>query len=263
MVCRAENRSRDAGEITLFKVGNSFTLIARGTNEDRRVGFKAAYRQPIVHRAGDKVFVIGTPNGTSYETVVVDLLAGSVTDRFDCLLPSISPNGRFVAFVKWFPGHFVRDVEWHYMLYDSTKTAIQNRPPGTVTPDAVNVGKPLYPTNVDNKQGDNFNLDRPVHEAAMDSFFWSPDSSRLVFADKHDRVMSLVMVRPGEVHQGAVSVRIPDLCQASETSNCDFQLKSVNFDDVARKMRVLFRGVRAQAGNTVTREFAYGQFGIP
>jgi hypothetical protein len=185
--------------VALVREHNHLILTARDArNRIHRILIWAAFHKADSVKRGtdDKVIVVGRPSGGAARVIIVELSRDAVGDEFDCYLPAISPNGRFIAFVKWFPGHFVRNVGCHYMLYDVSKSGAQNRPPRLRLPDDVDVGMPLYPPGVGNKPADNFNLDKAENFSASDSLFWSADSSKLVLADRYQGMLSVVMFQP-------------------------------------------------------------------
>jgi hypothetical protein len=84
-------------------------------------------------------------SGEVYEVIIVDTVNCHIVDHFWCYEPNVSPNGRLIAFIKFYPPHFVPDITDIVMIYDFTRGAAGNRPssPGMV-PD-INVGMRVYP----------------------------------------------------------------------------------------------------------------------
>jgi hypothetical protein len=141
----------------------------------------------IVPVPGNEVVLIGMASGEIYEIVMVDTVNCRVVDHFWSYEPDVSPNGRLIAFVKWFPPHFVEDVTDVVMIYDLAHGASGNRPSGPGVDPEVDVGIRVYPPGT-NTPGDNIGTE--LRAALLDSvlsqgFFWAPDSSKFLFADEH------------------------------------------------------------------------------
>src|SRR6266436_6096668 len=78
--------------------------IAMDLAEEMRRGF------------GGKLIVRGMVNGSGSEIVLLDPRSNKLLDKFLCYLPSPSPDGRYIAFVKFSPLHFAGNTEDHYMV---------------------------------------------------------------------------------------------------------------------------------------------------
>lgn len=147
----------------------------------------------------DKVIVTGWMNSAlAVGVVVLDLRQLAVVDYFWAYHPTPSPNGRYLAFVKFFPSHFVEGPEDQYRLYDLALSPQKNRDspapmPGDPGPDPkVDVGLPLYPAAAALR--DNLGLtEEEAHHRASD-FHWSADSLQLAFADYQAEQMRLIHV---------------------------------------------------------------------
>src|SRR2546427_5633177 len=96
----------------------------------------------------NKAVVIGMINGSAYQIEIVDTVNARIADEFLAYRPTLSPNGQFIAFVKMYPAHFVDGVSDYVMLYDLTRSASGNRPPGVTTDQEIDVGMPVYPPNI-------------------------------------------------------------------------------------------------------------------
>ena len=132
----------------------------------------------------NKVVVIGMFSGDIWEVVVVELSGPSITDKFLCYEPSVSPDGRYVSFIKFFPPHSADGAEDHYMLYNLRKDAAHNRPAGTNKSDWQTVGVTIYPPGIGNHNFDNLHHpESAIHMLSSDGFFWDNAGSQVVFAD--------------------------------------------------------------------------------
>jgi hypothetical protein len=208
--------------------------------------------------------IIGMVNGDAWEVAVLDLAASVISDKFLAYIPTASPDGRYVAFVKFFPTHFVQGIEHHYMLYDLAETAVQNRPHGIGAKNKATVGRCVYPKGIGNREGDNTSIvPEEAHIIAADSFFWRQDSLLYVFADTYQNSLALVIVRVTERSRqpilGRIEIAKNEMCAAVHKQDCVIRLSSVDFArDEAEGIRVQFRGV----DTSLERElhFRYEQF---
>jgi hypothetical protein len=192
----------------------------------------------VLRAPANHALVIGWANGDLSALAVLDTRTTSVSDFFLGYMPTPSPDGKYLAFIKFYPPHGYDDKtgpEDHYMLYDLTRAAPLNRPVRIAASNPYVVGTTVYPPNIGNRDGDNMAIDNgDEHFSAMQEFFWSPDSDRIVFADKYKKALVLVMVHisgPGG-HPVAATVEIPEaeLCARTFMKACDLQLAKAEFD---------------------------------
>jgi len=189
----------------------------------------------IEFTANGRIVILGHVNGSVRQAVVVDPVKQALIDRFYCYEPVLSPNKRFLVFVKFFPAHFVEGVTYQYLLYDLKKSPEANRPKNTTVSDPENVGRPLYPLSAKNQFGDNTGQPASeVHMLASGTFFWSADSRRVAFADSHQGVVTLVVVsligaEPIARIAGR-ELRKIEVCKPNRDLNsCAFVVSSVGF----------------------------------
>jgi len=191
----------------------------------------------ILRAPTNRALVLGWASGDVSAIAVLDLKAAILSDFFYAYLPTVSPNGRYIAYVKFYPPHGYDDPsgpEAHYMLYDLTQTASQNRPAGVAASRPDVVGTTVYPPNIGNRFGDNMRISQgEEHSSAMQTFFWSPDSDRFVFADKYQGALKLVLARVNGRggRSGEATVEIPqdELCAKTYMRACDLQLDTAEF----------------------------------
>ena len=76
---------------------------------------------------GDSLIVIG---GGPYSDVahVIDLAKGEVVDTIRCWSPRLSPSKRYILYVGWHPRINPPEAQTPLVVYDLTKTPLQNRP---------------------------------------------------------------------------------------------------------------------------------------
>jgi hypothetical protein len=58
-----------------------------------------------------RIVLVGTYDGFASGIIVVDSVSGSVISDDFAYFPAVSPNGRYLAFVRFFPEHFVTESE--------------------------------------------------------------------------------------------------------------------------------------------------------
>ena len=132
---------------------------------------------------------------TINSVVLLDISSGAVNDKLLCFYPSVSPDGTRIAYVKVYPIHFMENVSNEYLIYDLSRSPADNRNAGIAGNDDTNVGAAIYPLGSKNVPGDNLNVPSSLsHQLASDGFFWSPDSKKVVFADRTNGSNFLVAV---------------------------------------------------------------------
>ncbi len=168
-------------------------------NDDTKIikfpGVFFAQVDSITRNPEDLAIVIGEPNGTSSVFSIVDLKLGKIIDGSLLYDPSISPNRRFLLYTDWFPPH-AESSENLYSLYDTLKTPDENtcgygenNPEYKKNSDQLDYTQ-VYPYQAGCLEGqDDSDDNRNVSD-----FIWTPDSSKVVFADVKSGVMSLILV---------------------------------------------------------------------
>lgn len=100
--------------------------------------------QSVATSAGGGFIVIGESSVATVLTVIpADVNA--TTDTVLCYDPSVSPNGRFVAFRKFYPNNDEIEASI-YLVYDTTLSPAANRMRSNTDPGAVEVGWAVFPT---------------------------------------------------------------------------------------------------------------------
>ena len=89
--------------------GWSYTITWRRPRESKSVTFASIIEHPLELRltaSGDRATIVGWASGTGvFAFDVVDVVAGKLLAEVPCYQPAVSPSGRYVAFVQWFPPH--------------------------------------------------------------------------------------------------------------------------------------------------------------
>jgi hypothetical protein len=123
--------------------------------------------------------------GIAEDIFIVNPAKNSLVDSFMAYRPVISPNQRWIAYVKFAPYYVEASTE--IMLYDLSKPAAQNRPPSDpVHPnnEKTDAGTIIFPPGHENFDGSNIlddNNPQIVHSAGK--LHWAPDSRAIVFTD--------------------------------------------------------------------------------
>ncbi|WP_374674916.1 hypothetical protein [Ideonella sp.] len=204
--------NRDAGRLQLLTPG------AQG-RAPRRLPQSVMATIESAHLYGGRTLVVlgGTGHVALREVLVFDVLASRPVDRFIAMSPVVSPDGRFLAYARFFPEHFVEGIEFQYRLYDLDRPREQNQPAVALgvtgaepipPPDdaddtgdelgTADIGMPLLPDlGPDGLPRENLLLDLAENpHQVLSHFVWSADSHRLAFVDSTPRDgCSLVVVR--------------------------------------------------------------------
>lgn len=209
-----------------------------------------------------KLIVVGMSGGYIWEIGILSLEPLLLADRFTCFSPSVSPNGHYVAFVKFFPPHFVEGPEDHEMLYTVVGSARQNRPPTSMLSETIDVGLPVYPPGIANVAFDNIN--RPSgteHRFASVGFFWAPDSSQYVFADLTANTFSLVRVVVNtNLHVSRLQINYEKMCFPIKKALCQVRLGRVLYDTSHNRLSAEFDGYGGDQSLQQTFTFKLQQF---
>jgi hypothetical protein len=137
--------------------------------------------------------IIGQYMSNVYMIVLVNVDSATVIDKWLCFDPSISPDGTLIVYGKVYPRHFMDGVSTTYLVYQTERSAAENRSAGVPVSDTTNVGLPLYPIGATNVPGDNISVDEGVrHELASDGFFWL-DDRKVAFADRSGAFTTVVI----------------------------------------------------------------------
>ncbi len=118
--------------------------------------------------------------GGAMAVYIVGKAPARAQDRFLAYTPAISPDERWIAFVKFFPLHGV-DGSAQYMLYDLSKSAAQNRP-GQPS-ELGDVGAVIYPQGQENFPGSNIDVPPSEQHFFPVRLYWAPDSRANAFLD--------------------------------------------------------------------------------
>ncbi len=147
----------------------------------------------IVGSVPGKLVVVGMQAATVYEIGIVDVVSSRVADHFTCYTPAISPNGRYVAYTKFFAPHGAPSPDDHAMLYDVAKSPSENRPLGVGLDDHIDVGFALYPPGISNHESDNVDVLPNLAHVFAGYYFWE-DPNQYFFASRSADEFKVVWV---------------------------------------------------------------------
>lgn len=247
---------------------DSLRVLNRTTGREVQIDlpFEMAQVDEIRPGIGSKLIVRGMVNGSGSEVVLIDTRSDKLADKFLGYLPSLSPDGRHIVFIKFYPMHFSGSTEAHYMLYDLAKDSKGNRPTGGIAADDKNVGIPVYPPQIGNKAGDNVELTSSfVHNSASAGFFWKPDSTAFFFADRLEPENEITLVLADVARGGKITLktaRQPDekFCSVfkdpQQKLSCNVIVRKAEFS--ANRLTVWYEIVNIQ--KIVTQEYSLSQF---
>jgi hypothetical protein len=137
-----------------------------------------------------RLVVFGDYGGTA--VYIAERTKPSVVDSFAAYHPVISPDQRWIAYVKAYPLHGVEGSD-EYMIYDLTKTPAQNRPDGDAN-NSTDVGRVVFPPGHENFPGSNTQLPEDQRHLGGNRLYWSSDSRAILFEDRTASDRGIVLV---------------------------------------------------------------------
>src|ERR1035437_218202 len=205
---------------------------------------------------GSKIAVIGEVSSSGKEVVIMDSNNQEQVkpvDTFLCYQPTISPNGEYVAFTRFFPGHFVtaQQASNCAMLYDVQGAAVSNQINAPEDEDN-DLGQLLYPkdSHCRGEQAEARKGHRTTHFFMFDHYFWSQDSSKVLFLDEQypmsdSRAGLLFVLVDVSSKPPRVSVLASDICATESGNSCLVRLNGVHFDESGITAELQGFGVKA------------------
>jgi hypothetical protein len=217
---------------------------------------------------GGRVAAFGfTGNGTTIS--LLDPARSVLVDEWISYDPVISPDGRWIVYSKYFPRNTEEPASSEYLLYDLTKTPLQNRPSGQDSPTDLgfDVGAAIYPVGWKNESLDNIGAPKE-QQHGMGKAFWTPDSKEILFSDNSVAGRFIVIVSIDD--NGATSALVHPV---SETQPCVLSdnaqsARSAHWDDLAHvdfgprqaSERILFVDFATEGCKSATQQFRRSEF---
>jgi hypothetical protein len=173
-----------------FKV----TDTREGTTTTFTVQNETAQVDEILIVSSSRAVILGSYSGVARTANIVDLKKGAVLDFFYCHYPTLSADGRFLAYVNYIPRFSsLSGGSFDYRVYDLQASPEQNRlglagrgpAANAELENQTNVGLSVYPTTVLQEGSSNEKPDdeRPVHTLASEGLFWI-NGDVLAFVDQ-------------------------------------------------------------------------------
>jgi hypothetical protein len=158
-----------------------------------------------------RIVVLGSANGTVRSVNIINSDTGELVDSFLCSYPSLSKEGRFVAFVKAAAkSSSPEDWSYVYRVYDLGVAPAQNRNKGVDQDDDEAVGIQVYPLENPKRNNQTSKAASNAHLLASEALFWT-DDEHLAFVDRYKKVNSLVVVDVGSgIDRSKVKTRALD-----------------------------------------------------
>ena len=221
--------TEDGISVKLVRTSSSITATLTLRDVSRKVQLPPDLLQVDLLRKveNDKLAIVGRVASSMWEVAVVCLDSFTICDKFHAILPIISPNGQYLIFIKPYPLHSGISVEDHFMLYEFDEDARKNRDAGP--PDSINVGVTLFPVGIGNRDSDNLGSVDPYRSASPDMVFWSPDSSRVLFAVTRGTRTDLVLATLFKHRHAAVAVTPVQSCSSNLEHPCHVLLRDASF----------------------------------
>lgn len=199
-----------------------------GSSKAIRLKYLSKAKEALVHLPFDfvqvnairqgpagRLIVLGMPTGDAYVIGILDTDTHRLIDKFTCYDPSISPNGHYIAFTKFFAPHFVPSPADHSMLYVVARSPQQNRPKGILLNDDEDVGFEVFPPGIGNWKADNIAVAHGSEYHLAGSYIWS-GTDQYFFASGVAGQLSLVWV---SIANGSAFIRTANIPKAREVSS--------------------------------------------
>lgn len=239
----------EIGTARLVKVQNHLLIESTWDHATFRTPLPEELGQvdQIARGIGKKIVVRGMVNGSGSEVLVIDR-GGKMEDKFLCYLPAISPDGHYVAFIRFYPAHFASGTTDRYMLYNLSKSAEGNRSKGLSSKvsatEWINVGEEVFPAGEANAYGRSSGVALSTTHYSASALFWAKSSKEFVFLDRTGesyQLVTLVLSAEAGVRVAKIAVNTAAMCPLEAAANGQVEL-----------CRVLMREAKFGTGGDVS-----------
>jgi hypothetical protein len=224
-------------------------LIRRGSAAAERVPLPDILEQVYaIHRTAPNraVLLADLSAGAKFVGVIGTSSVKHLDSFWSSADPSLSPDNRYVLFVRFYPMHGAEGEDDQYRLYDVLGTRSSNWPdrpaqdgPPTepINYDSTLAGVPVYPLKAGELGRENTNVEEGQEHKSASDFIWTADSSKVAFADVQGGVISLIVVAvpPGGKGEPQTVVHplvgVENVCLGPGEGACDIRnVRSLAWD---------------------------------
>ncbi len=171
-------------EALIVSPPNSSTVV--------KTNFFGTIEQVCPIQSGRYLVFVQAPSGGSYEIIILNGKTGAVMDRFRTYNPVVSPDQHWMVYQAFYPRG--SDPSDEYLLYDLSKNAAENTMPKPSWFTESMRGKVIYPVVADGTPFHNIGLPDEQRHGCLSGFFWSNDSTAVVFGDRLQDSSAIILV---------------------------------------------------------------------
>lgn len=187
----------------------SYAISATHDGVSKSVTISSVIQQAFelhVTDAIERATVVGwASSGGVYAFNVVDLTNGSLLAQVPCYKPEVSPSGRYIAFVQWFPPHF-SNVARQTAVYRIVDIASVQRETAPLLTNYF-AGSAVYPKQPPGIARNSTSTDTSQIHQIVGEFVWK-DDAHVSFVDDYHNRRSEVGVTIGPLGPATASVTV-------------------------------------------------------
>jgi hypothetical protein len=180
-----------------------------------------------------KLVVFGRDTENAVVVNVLGLPEGVELDSFMCYTPALSPDHRFLTYVKMFPGHpGPVEITNEYIAYDLTESAASNRVDlgrGMLS----DAGIPFYPPGATNAPGEFTAPDEwSAHVMVSRGLFWLGRTDNVAFVDRWRGTNSVIVADLSQgVRHPKMTVQALDTGTIVDLADCRNKVAPSDFEN--------------------------------
>lgn len=186
----------DAVSVPRNIVASEFTLTV--TLPGAATGVETTYLGRVVQVcpiASNRYLVFIDTLRSSYQIIILNGETGAVVEKFLAYNPEVSPDQHWLVWRAFYAGMSQVPASEEYLLYDLTKDAAENTVPAPTVYTQHLRGRVIYPAVAEGRPFEHMDLpEKQQHSFYSNSFYWSSDGTAIVFADRVQGLMSIVLV---------------------------------------------------------------------